>query len=182
MLDLKKAHELCTAQELELVVNSRTSEIRTLTPDRLKTKVGRARNLRDKFRDLARQQVRESRGKVAPRGKRPARGNARTVEKAELFDDVLKRFEARAAELQQEERRKEEAARALEKKQAAKRASKPKRGPVRRARAPGGARKKGIERARAKQKQVKLQRSPVPRAKAHVKSRNRRNQARRDAR
>jgi hypothetical protein len=88
------AARLCTGAELELVDASSASRIRQLTPGRLQQKVRMARRLRDKYRDLARRQRLEARGKRAPQRSRPARGNVNTERKAELFDEVLARFEA----------------------------------------------------------------------------------------
>jgi hypothetical protein len=199
--DLNRARLLCTERELALVSSAQSPEITTLTPKRLQAKVLRTRGLRDKFRDLAHQQRREARGTVSPRGKRSARGNARTVEKEELFDDVLKRFEARLAVLDPGRSVDATVVRAKGNRVASpKRAapSKPTGLPKRTAmlrpvvaprraatkgsaRAPRGATKKGADAARTARKQVKLQRSHIPRAKAPVVARNRRQQARRDA-
>ncbi len=96
----RRAAELCTVQELALVDAARPTALRAETAERLKGKVARARVLQRKFRDLAARQAREARGKAAPRGRRPARGNARTVAKAELFAEVVERFEARLARLE----------------------------------------------------------------------------------
>jgi hypothetical protein len=144
-LDLSGARQLCTQRELALVTASQPSEMSALTSKRLQANVVRARNLRDKFRDLSRRQIREARGTISPRGMRPARGNANTVKKARLFDAVVVRFEGRLTKLEKLERA-------------------------------------GSTRALATRKQTKLKRSHIPRAKAHVAARNRRNQAQRDAR
>ena len=98
-LDFKRARQLCTEREFNLVEATRSEPLASLTPQRLQAKIARSRVLRGKFRDLADRQRREERGKIAPRGRRAARGNARTVEKAELFAEVLRRFEARAQKL-----------------------------------------------------------------------------------
>jgi hypothetical protein len=136
-LDFNKARKLCTQTELAVVVSARPSAMKSLTARRLQTKIARARNLRDKSRR------REDR------------------DKAELFGEVLRRFEARAAELDRREKAK----------------SVPP-GPRTRARS----RRRRAETAAAARKQLKLRTSHVPRGQSHVSSRNRRQQGRRDAR
>jgi hypothetical protein len=87
------AQRLCTQPEFELFEASMPANARQLTPGRLRQKVERARRLRDKYRDLAKRQRLEARGKRAPQRARPAAGNENTVRKAELFDEVLQRFQ-----------------------------------------------------------------------------------------
>jgi hypothetical protein len=91
------AARLCTKPELELVDASAPARLRELTPGRLRQKVERARRLRDKYRDLAKRQRLEARGKRDAQRSRPARGNENTTRKAELFQEVLDRFEAQLA-------------------------------------------------------------------------------------
>jgi hypothetical protein len=198
-LDYDRARQLCSQQELALVASARTEELRSLTPKRLQAKIVRARGFRNKFRDLASRQAREARGKAPPRRTRPARGNARTVEKAELFGEVLKRFEARAAKLDHDEGPPVESPRKAP-------SSKP--GTARRAASasakPGTSRRttsarptprssakplstKASQRRRSQaaasaRQQRKIAISQAPRVQAHVSSRNRRTQARRDSR
>jgi hypothetical protein len=87
------AQRLCTQPEFELFEASMPANARQLTPGRLRQKVERARRLRDKYRDLAKRQRLEARGKRTPQRARPAAGNENTVRKAELFDEVLQRFQ-----------------------------------------------------------------------------------------
>ena len=99
-LDFKRARELCTQAELSLVESTRPSALRSLSSRALRLKVRRARGLRDKFRDLAVRQARDARAKDRATGRaRVVRRPLRTQAKAQLFEDVLGRFEARAAEL-----------------------------------------------------------------------------------
>ena len=192
-LDFKKARELCTEPEFALVVATRTASLRSLAPRLLLLKVARARGLRDKFRDLASRQAREARGKAPPRGRRPARGNARTVEKAELFGEVLRRFERRATQLDQPVKpvktgAASRGARAMSRAKAGPSAKAGAKAPARtRARATRAARPNPQRRAKSEatagiRKGKKLATSYVPRERAHVSSRNRRGQARRDSR
>jgi hypothetical protein len=164
-VDFDKARLLCTRQELALVLSARAQELRALTPRRLRTKMTLARGLRNKFRDLSERQAREARGKAPPRGARPARGNARTVEKADLFSEVLRRFEARAAKLDQQAP--DSASVAIAR---------------RRPRSPSRSQRQKMDAAVAARKQRKAATSGAPRVRAHVASRNRRMQTRRDAR
>jgi hypothetical protein len=157
---------LCSPQELALVASARGEELKALTPKRLLTKVTRARGLRDKFRDLARRQAREGRGKAPPRKLQPAQGNARTVEKAELFGEVLRRFEARAAKV--------DPPRVA--------TARPVRARSPRVPRPTRSKRRQSQAASAARKQRKLATSQVSRVQAHVSSRNRRGQARRDSR
>lgn len=86
---LPTAKRLCSVREFTLVQHSRARMVRTLTDTALRNDIGRARDLRDKFKDLARSQRREQRGKVRARGRRAADGNDRTVAKETLFTEVL---------------------------------------------------------------------------------------------
>jgi hypothetical protein len=91
------AERLCTRPELELVEASYPASLKQLTPARLRQKAARARKLRDKYRDLSRRQRLESRGKASPRRSRPARGHDGTDRKADLFAEVLDRFQTQLA-------------------------------------------------------------------------------------
>jgi hypothetical protein len=189
-VDLKKARELCTQPEFALVTSTAAASLRSLTPRALRMKLVRARGLRDKFRDLADRQAREARGKALPRGRRPARQNRRTVEKAELFGEVLRRLEERAAQLDlpagapgtsspARGRRRATASRApASRAPAARTPEKPRR------KRPARTVRRGHTREDASdaRKERKLMISHVPRKQSHVSSRNRRRQARRDAR
>jgi hypothetical protein len=55
-VNLRSARALCTANEFDLVVASGGEGLRELSEARLKQKVVRARTLRDKYRDLLRRQ------------------------------------------------------------------------------------------------------------------------------
>mgnify|MGYP001590823319 CR=1 FL=1 len=100
---LTQARGLLSAAELNLFDHSRATPIKSLTPARLRAKVQRARALRDKYRDLYRRQTVATR--QAPAARRSAVGgdNERTQRKAELFGEVLARFEARLALLEARE-------------------------------------------------------------------------------
>ena len=91
--------QLCTSTEVNLVSQSRLPALRGLSAAKLDQLIQRARRLRDTYRDKARQQRREERGKSAPKGARPAQGNERTVKKEEIFAEALERFQQRRATL-----------------------------------------------------------------------------------
>lgn len=94
------ARKLTTQSEWTLLEASYPSRVRELTPARLRQKITRARKLQDKYRDLARQQRGEARGKRRVKGTSPAEGNANTRAKQELFSDALSRFEAQLARVE----------------------------------------------------------------------------------
>lgn len=193
MLDFRKAAELCTAQELVLLDASRPEALRRATPAGLKNQIARARTLQRKFRDLAARQAREARGKAAPRKARPARGNARTVAKAQLFGEVLKRFEGRAARLEEAAAREAIAVAPRAPAKRARRATASAKGArgaaTRRARAARNVepssnanRRRRSTASAGTRKADAIDRSHATRLRGHQGSRNRRGQAGRDAR
>ena len=102
-----EARQLCTKTELELYQAGLARAVKTLTPTRLKSKTGRARKLRDKYRQLADSQDREARGKQEPRRRRIAKGSTRTRRKEKLFAETLQRFQDRLATVEKEKKRAE---------------------------------------------------------------------------
>jgi hypothetical protein len=88
---------LCNASELSLVRLSGRTELAKLSPAQLKQKVARARALRDKWSDQARTQRRAT--QTAQRA-RQTDDNARSAEKAEIFGEVLTRFETQLAKVE----------------------------------------------------------------------------------
>jgi len=185
------ARKLATGTEWALVQASYGHRITALTPARLKQKVARARKLRDKYRDRARQQRGEARGKRGARATRAAQGNANTVIKRRMFAEALERFETRLAYLMTTTAR--DAARGA--KTAKRRARRPK-GKIEpmvppqeagdpwvadEAAAMTAARAHSAE-SRGTRKQQKLLHQSALAHQGHVGSRGRRNQARRDAR
>ncbi|MFN7114890.1 MAG: hypothetical protein ACK4PK_11100 [Alphaproteobacteria bacterium] len=82
---------LCTAAEFSLAQKSLAPELGKLSAADLVKNIKRARALRDKGRDLYKRQTRAA-GKGADL-------NARTAEKAQAFDQVLKAFEDQLAQL-----------------------------------------------------------------------------------
>ena len=89
-INMSQAKALCTASELQLVEASRRDELKKLTAAQLRQKVTRARKLRDKWRDQAEKQRRQTQEQQQARAMAK---NERTRKKAELFAEVLRRFE-----------------------------------------------------------------------------------------
>ena len=94
-----RAREICTKSELELVLRSTTRQIGGLDVKQLRSAIRRCRTLRDKWRDLANSQARDTKAK-APQ--RLGDANARSGEKAQLFDEALGRFEKRLTKVDAE--------------------------------------------------------------------------------
>jgi hypothetical protein len=85
-----KVKALCTAAEAELVRASRRPEIGQLDARALKKHVTQARKLRDKWRDQATKQRRDTQQR---HNARVADGEKRSEQKAEIFDAALAAFE-----------------------------------------------------------------------------------------
>lgn len=98
-VNLRNARALCTAAEFDLVAASGGDGLKALNEARLKSKIVRARTLRDKYRDLLRRQRLAARRNQNAKADRDD-ANARTEKKAELFEQILARFVARLEKLQ----------------------------------------------------------------------------------
>ena len=157
--DLRRAAELCTREERNFIMSVRFESLRHTSWRRLHANIARARNLRDKFREMAHRQADEARRKAPPRGKRPAQSNGRAAEKARLFGEVLRRLRAHAAKAAKAEGRGRKSGKA---------ATPGKASHARGVQVPG--------------RGNRIARSHLTRLHAHVGSRNRRGQSRRDAR
>ncbi len=100
-----QAQKLLTAAELAIFDAGRTTEVRKLGKPELRSKLERSRKLRDKYRDLYRRQrlaIRDASGSKAGTG---GNANLRTREKEEIFAESVTRFEARLAQIEQQEDR-----------------------------------------------------------------------------
>ncbi len=107
-IDYTQVKRILTASEFSLVESARPTSIAAMKSSTLKTKINQARKQADKWTGQSISQNRAS-------GKGPKDGNERTERKAEVFKEVLARFEKQLAK-----------AEAAEAKQAAqKKASKP---------------------------------------------------------
>ena len=96
MIKTPTARRLCTKVELNLYLESLPRAVKDVTPARLKQRVQRARTLRDKYRGQAKDQARAARGKGPARGKSTTGVALRTQQKAELFAEVLERYQTAA--------------------------------------------------------------------------------------
>jgi len=192
------ARKLATKAEWALLEVSFPPLLKDITPGRLKQKITRARKLQDKFRDLARQQRGEARGKRRVKGTRPAAGNTNTLAKQEIFSEALGRFEAQLVKIEakaaKEVARKEKAAEKAAAKAAKAKAPKaakaaksaaPKAGATtKRAanQATATARKAVSKASRGARKAAVFTRTSSAKHQGHVGARGRRRQARRDSR
>lgn len=106
-VSLQQARKICNATELALVVDSTPKQIKNFDVKQLKSKVTRARDLRDKWRGLAEKLVRvakkESQAKLDS-------DNARTELKSQLFSETLDRLSKRLETLEAKETTSENAA------------------------------------------------------------------------
>jgi hypothetical protein len=91
-----RARQICTKAELDLVLQSTTTHIGNLDAKQLKAAIRRARTLRDKWRDLAHSQTRDTK---ATSPEQLGDANARSAEKGVLFDETLARFEKRLSKV-----------------------------------------------------------------------------------
>jgi hypothetical protein len=106
-----QAGKLLNVRDFALFSASRADAVKTLTAARLRAKVKRARTMRDKFRDLFKRQSLAARSRTGSKTGASGAANQRTRQKAELFSEVLQRFEKRLAQVEAAEAR---AARARE--------------------------------------------------------------------
>ncbi len=91
----RDAKPLCTKAEFALANESYPPDVARFSERELRTRIGRARKLRDKYKDLAAKQAREIRGKAKPTRQKQPTGNTATVLKRDFFAETLERFEAK---------------------------------------------------------------------------------------
>ena len=107
-----KATALLNQKEMELYTDSRVNTLRQLDAKALTTRVGRARDARDRARDLVQRQKLASRERTGAKRGTSGMANERSKEKATLLSDILSRFEAQLRQVERDDRR---AAKAAEK-------------------------------------------------------------------
>ena len=95
-ISVAQARQICTPAELDLVLQSTTRQIGSLDPKQLRSSIRRARTLRDKWRDRAASQTRDTKSQNPDR---LGEANARSNDKAQLFDEALGRFEKRLSKV-----------------------------------------------------------------------------------
>ncbi|MBA2662223.1 MAG: hypothetical protein H0U74_07995 [Bradymonadaceae bacterium] len=96
----EQARALCTDDEYVLYEASFGKPLEGLSLSELRENIARTRRARDKFRDLAKRQRLEQRGKKEPSGQTPAQGNDRSEQKVTLFQQTLDRFATRLESLE----------------------------------------------------------------------------------
>jgi hypothetical protein len=176
--DRRTARSLCTAAELDLVLASFEPDAGRLSETRLRSAIVRARRLRDKYRDLLRRQRLATRARTGSKLGAGPGANARTAQKASLFEETLARF---AREL---EARTAAARRAVRAKRSSLRKAPGPPAPKPRARRAGVRPRTGFvsEQALLASRRQRLQNLRAKAVQAHVRAQGRRNQARRDSR
>ncbi|HWL07810.1 MAG TPA: hypothetical protein VNQ76_05380 [Planctomicrobium sp.] len=106
-MKLADARELCTQNELELYQASRGRPLSSQTAAELQKNVTRSRKLRDKWRDLA---TKQTRALQQVKRTRVVDKTDRSSQKAQLFQEVLERFEKRHAVVSAKETREQTSA------------------------------------------------------------------------
>ena len=99
-VSVQQARKVCNSMELSLVVDSTSKEIKNFDVKQLKSKVARARALRDKWRGQSEKLVRVAKTKSQAKLNSD---NARTELKAQLFSETLDRFSKRLELLEAKE-------------------------------------------------------------------------------
>lgn len=99
-VSVQQARKVCNSMELSLVVDSTSKEIKNFDVKQLKSKVARARALRDKWRGQAEKLVRVSKKESQAT---LDSDNARTELKSQLFSETLDRLSNRLETLEAKE-------------------------------------------------------------------------------
>lgn len=102
--EMQRLKALCTRDEFALYRESLGSRLEQLSSRDLRSRVRRARNLRDKYDGVYRRQRSGQRGKLPQDWSVGFSEFSGTREKADLFEQVLGRFERRIDALEAEER------------------------------------------------------------------------------
>jgi hypothetical protein len=159
--DRRTIRQLTTASEFELVEASSAAAVRKLSAQALRANISRTRRLRDKQRDLHRRQRLARRERTGTKHG----GAERTAQKAQILDRTLVRFTKRLHQVEAKPRQ-----------------ARPK--PVERTAGKGPKpRVRGAGRTSGQAAVLQEPRTPRMKAiQAHVSSRGRRSQARRDSR
>jgi D-Tyr-tRNAtyr deacylase len=92
-----QAKALCTAAELTVFDKSQAKMLKQLSDVQVKSLVVRSRTLRDKWRDVSRDQKRTTQ---TAKGQRQTLENARSADKAALFEQVHQAFVQRLADIE----------------------------------------------------------------------------------
>ena len=180
---------LLSSSEMELFMASLSSAIGELDAVALRSKIRRARTLRDKSQDLLQRQRLATRARTGAKSGTSGVANERSAQKAKAFAETLQRFEKRLALL--EERQAREAARATAARGQARAGRAPAAGPhpVRSPKAPAVSPQSGpsgvgatSEGARAARHAKQFENSRSKAIQGHLSVQGRASQARRDQR
>jgi len=98
-ITLAYAKRWCTKPEWDVIGMSFKENYKRLSEARLKEKIKLTRRMRDKFRDLAKHQKGEMRGKRKVRGQTPTVDSHLNDKKAKLFNEALERYQEYLADL-----------------------------------------------------------------------------------
>lgn len=190
----QQARRVCTPAEFALFEASLADRIREHTPAQLRTRIARARVLRDKYRDLHRRQRRATKEQAdTGRGARSA-DKEQLQRKAMLFDEALGRFTRRAEQLDRQARARAAAevrakAKAVAAKKASARAQRRAAQPGRKRSTASGASGKGASDsgfvsagAAAADRRQRAQKTRSDALRGHQRAAGKRAQARRDQR
>lgn len=183
------ARKLLSSAEFELFEASRRDGICVLSAAELKRKIERTRRLRDKYRDLYKRQRLAMRELTGTKRGNSGAANARTKEKAAIFQDLLTRFQVRYARKTAPPKRvvKKSPRKAVNKASAARGPSRivSSKAPASTAAAAGAPIGSGgfmNPRARVAESRLRAHKSRGVQINAHTRSQGRRNQAKRDRR
>lgn len=92
-----QAVRVFNATELTLFEDSRMPRLRSFTAKQLEARVQRARQARDRARDLVQRQALASRARTGSKSGQSGDANARSKLKGDLLADILERFEQQLA-------------------------------------------------------------------------------------
>jgi hypothetical protein len=198
-LNSTTAKQICTTAEFQLFTESLQKNITSLDERAVKSRITRARKMRDKYRQTANRQDRESRGKQKPRRRNPSQGSIATRKKEQLFSESLARFEKRLEKLESDRRAAEKKAKTTSRpkmespEKPAKQSAVQKKAGAKVKRTPGKrtksavtslvtkAKKKTRKKAAATAKKTRFEVSGATRKQKHRSADNKRRQARRDS-
>jgi hypothetical protein len=95
MIQRIEARRLSSSREWDLILSSLSPSLQAHSAARLKSKISRARNLRDKYQDLYRRQKIASRSRMT--GTPYERLNLRTFRKKQMFGEAITRLRRQLA-------------------------------------------------------------------------------------
>jgi hypothetical protein len=97
MIQLTEARRLSSSRELSLISSSLPPALQTYSAARLKSKISRARKLREKYQDLYRRQKLAAKSRMT--GTPYERLNFRTLRKKQMFGEAITRLRQQLAKV-----------------------------------------------------------------------------------